>query len=60
MRSGIRKEDWASVITSTVNRQSIVEMTGNQNGRNGRIMFWMRPVESSGSGTKGFQQKTLN
>ena len=40
MRSGIPKEDWASVITLYgESAKPIVEMTGNQNGRNGRIML---------------------
>ena len=40
MRSGIPKEDWASVITLYgESAKPIVEMTGNQNGRNGRIIL---------------------
>ena len=40
MRSGIPKEDWASVITLYGDSaRPVVEMTGNENGRNGRIIL---------------------
>tara|TARA_B100001093_G_scaffold518155_1_gene602060 strand:- start:4014 stop:4634 length:621 start_codon:yes stop_codon:yes gene_type:complete len=40
MRSGIPKEDWASVITLYgESAKPVVEMTGNENGRNGRIIL---------------------
>ena len=39
MRSGIPNEDWGSVITVYADAQAIVDFTGNENPRNGRILL---------------------
>lgn len=39
MRKGIPSEDWASVVTVYDDAAAIVELTGNTNPRNGRILL---------------------
>ncbi|NDC39117.1 MAG: hypothetical protein EBZ48_13905 [Proteobacteria bacterium] len=39
MRSGIPKEDWPIVVTVYGDAQKIVDITGNENPRNGRIFL---------------------
>ncbi|MEC7582885.1 MAG: hypothetical protein VYE77_01090 [Planctomycetota bacterium] len=39
MRSGIPSEDWGSVITVYADANAIVNLTGNENPRNGRILL---------------------
>ena len=39
MRSGIPEADWGSVVTVYGDAKSVVKLTGNENGRNARVLL---------------------